>query len=140
MNECRRLGIRNFHSNRQPGQIDLLFDLCINDPLAPRHVSSKGESYDRIYPTLNHYGKPQFNCSMTKKSIRDWSRLYVYLKVLLRFMIDTICLILCVLFQYLIYLLWYLLKAFLTTIVHILTRSIVYRREGFFRCYHHHRF
>ncbi|UJR09365.1 hypothetical protein I4U23_013609 [Adineta vaga] len=137
MKECHRLGIKNFQSNRQPGQINLQFDLCVNDPSAPRHASTKIENYDKIISLLNSYP--------TKKSTRDWSQLYYYFKLLIHFFINTIylifCRMLCFIVKYLIYLVWYLLKIFLCTIFRILTKSVIYRRETFIshpvRCYHH---
>ncbi|CAF1637516.1 unnamed protein product [Rotaria magnacalcarata] len=53
MNECHRIGIRNFKTIRYPGQIKLAFDLCSNDRSARRHVSSNGNDYNEKMQVFN---------------------------------------------------------------------------------------
>jgi len=136
MNQCHRLGIKNFQSIRHPRQIKLAFDLCTNDASARRYVSSKNddnnnnqkiETFDRDYFTI-------------KKLNNDWSEKYQYSKkILIHFTINTlywIFRVLWIIIKYAICLIWCLFKIF-----RILTESKRYRSNTLIchpiRCYHH---
>ncbi len=132
MNQCHRLGIKNFKSIRHPKQIKLVFDLCTDDISAVRHVSSKGENYN------NKMAISDFNKHFPiKKSNNDWSQ---YFKILMNFVINILYLIfrlICLIFKYI----WCLFKIVLCTLFRLLTKSKMYRPKAFIchpvRCNHH---
>ncbi len=133
MNECHRLGIKNFKSIRHPRQIKLEFDLCTDDILAPRSVSSKGDDYDKKIQISENF------------PIDNPSREYQYSEILVNFIIKIFYLIfrvLCIMLKYTICLTWCLFKIFFCTIFRILTKSKMYCPEGLIcysiRCHHHH--
>jgi hypothetical protein len=136
MNQCHRLGIKNFKTIRHPRQIKLAFDLCTNDASARRYVSSKNddnnnnqkiETFDLDYFTI-------------KKLNNDWSEKYQYSKkILIHFTINTlywIFRVLWIIIKYAICLIWCLFKIF-----RILTESKRYHSNTLIchpiRCYHH---
>jgi hypothetical protein len=136
MNECHRLGIKNFQTIRQSRRIQLAFDLCADDPTAPRSVSSKGDDYHQ-----------RINCDYmaVKRSMNDWSQKDQHdNKRSLSFIIDIlwwIFRVLCLILKYTICLLWCLFKIVRCTIFRVLIESKRYRPKGFIchpiRCSHH---
>jgi hypothetical protein len=130
MNECHRLGIKNFQSIRQSRQIQLTFDLCTNDATAPRSVSSKDDDDDDHHQRIN-----KSDC------LNDWSKKYQHKKQSFSFIINILCWIfrvLCLILKYTICLLWYLFKIVRCTIFRVLTD----RPRGLIchpiRCSHHY--
>ncbi len=105
MNECHRLGIKNFQSTRQSRRIQLTFDLCTDDAKAPRSVSSKGGERINKFNYLNEY-----------------SPKHEHKKRSFNFIINIFCWIfrmLCLILKYKICLLWCLLKMMRCTIYRI---------------------
>ena len=143
MSECHRLGIKNFRTIRHSGQIKLVFDLCADDTSAPRHVSSKGDNYNKSMQISNDI-KLKFDYFPLKQSNKDWAQQRQYFKIFINFVINIFHLILrviCLTFKYFSYLLWCLFKIFLCTIFRVLTKSKICRPKGFvchpIRCNHH---
>jgi hypothetical protein len=142
MNECHRLGIKNFKSNRYPGQIKLSFDLCDDDTSAPRHISSKGDgAYQKVH--IPNYDKLKFNYFPIKKPMNDRLREYKCSKALMNSIgniLYVIFCVLCIIFKYTICLVWCVFKIFLCTIFRILTESRLCRPKGLIchpiRCHH----
>jgi hypothetical protein len=137
MNECHRIGIKNFKSIRHPEQIKLVFDLCTDDISAVRHVSSKGDNYNNTM-AISDFNKPKLNYFPIKKSNNDWLQ---YFKILMNFIINILYLIfrvICLIFKYII---WCIFKIVLCIIFRVLTKSKVYRPKAFIchpvRCNHH---
>lgn len=143
--ECHHFGIRNFKSIRHPGQIKLAFDLCTNDRLAPKYVSSKGNDHEEKFDFFSNEIL-QLNDLPTKKTFNNWYQRFQYSKTWMNFMRNILYLIIRVLYLILKYtscLIWYLFKILLCISFRLLTDLKLYRSDTFIchpvRCYHHRR-
>ena len=139
MNECHRLGIKNFRSVRHPGQIKLAFDLALDDPFATRHISSKGGA---PYPVTRDDTISKFHVMPVRSLPNDGSTRWQWLKVLVNF-ICLICRLLRVVLQHTIYVVGYLCQLVFCVIFRILILlKLIYSnfaRGRSWRCYRCHR-
>ncbi|CAF3356751.1 unnamed protein product [Rotaria socialis] len=140
MNECHRVGIRNFKTIRYPGQIKLAFDLCTDDRSALRRVSSKGNGYNEKKQVFNK-DKFKFDYFPIKKSTANRFQCSKILSNFIMTIAHVIFRTSCFILKYTIYLTWYLFKIFLSIIFRLLIESKLYSPKTVIchpiRCYHH---
>lgn len=136
MDECHRLGIKNFRSVRHPGQIKLAFDLALDDPFATRHVSSKG---DAPYPVTRDDMISKFHVMPVRSLPNGGSTRWRSLKVLVN-VICLICRLLRVVLQHTIYVVGCLCPLVICVIFRIqILLKLIFSNFARCRCYRCHR-